>query len=404
MSEPKTMVINCALCDATQTREEVLQAYDQIVINAATVLVSEESTQLLHRYNVNLNAAAVYTVPAGCRPQVQNGRCTISGDRVPEQPTALMVNGALTIQPGSEKALQGYAAILVNGSVSCPESLSGQLPQLQVNGSTVIYPDNAILLKRTFVVDPVFVLRAKNADYFAQRRVVLVDDRLDMASLVAKGVKFLTRQAIVAQPLLEQAISLFDDETEIVVVPQGCAFVNDDLKLTDAAIRKHGTKLYINGNLILTTNSVRSLEQLEYLKVNGTVLLPASLLESFEAVNAEYNDLKVVKGTLVTDRPVIKVGLDALQQEDGLELMDCAAVTLSPDLPPQLIREKLAISDCAVVNCTPEQRDAVEAVSQDVATIQDGTDGDADEGSPLGFLKDIFSGKRKMVNAANYQL
>lgn len=404
MSEPKTMVINCALCDATQTREEVLQAYDQIVINAATVLVSEESTQLLHRYNVNLNAAAVYTVPAGCRPQVQNGRCTISGDRVPEQPTALMVNGALTIQPGSEKALQGYAAILVNGSVSCPESLSGQLPQLQVNGSTVIYPDNAILLKRTFVVDPVFVLRAKNADYFAQRRVVLVDDRLDMASLVAKGVKFLTRQAIVAQPLLEQAIALFDDETEIVVVPQGCAFVNDDLKLTDAAIRKHGTKLYINGNLILTTNSVRSLEQLEYLKVNGTVLLPASLLESFEALNAEYNDLKVVKGTLVTDRPVIKVGLDALQQEDGLELMDCAAVTLSPDLPPQLIREKLAISDCAVVNCTPEQRDAVEAVSQDVATIQDGTDGDADEGSPLGFLKDIFSGKRKMVNAANYQL
>ena len=117
MSEPKTMVINCALCDATQTREEVLQAYDQIVINAATVLVSEESTQLLHRYNVNLNAAAVYTVPAGCRPQVQNGRYTISGDRVPKHPTALMVNGALTIQPGSEKALQGYAAILVNLSL-----------------------------------------------------------------------------------------------------------------------------------------------------------------------------------------------------------------------------------------------------------------------------------------------
>ena len=148
MSEPKTMVINCALCDATQTREETLQAYDQVVINAATVLVSEESAQLLHRYNVSLNAAAVYTVPAGCQPKIQNGRYTISGDRTPERPTALMVNGALTIQPGSQEALRGYAAILVNGSVSCPESLSGQLPQLQVNGSTVIYPDNAILLKR----------------------------------------------------------------------------------------------------------------------------------------------------------------------------------------------------------------------------------------------------------------
>ena len=404
MSEPKTMVINCALCDATQTREETLQAYDQVVINAATVLVSEESAQLLHRYNVSLNAAAVYTVPTGCRSKIQNGRYTISGDQVPDQPIALVVNGTLTIQPGSEKALQGYAALLVNGSVSCPRSLSGLLPQLQVNGSTVIYPDDAILLKRTFVVDPVFVLRAKRADYFAQRRVVLVDDGLDVATLVEKGVKFLTRQAIVAHPLLEQAISLFDDETEIVTVPQGCAFVNDDLKLTDAAIRKQGTKLYVNGNLMLTKDSSRALEQLEYLKVNGTVLLPADLLEPFEALDAEYNDLKVVKGTLVTDRPVIKVGLDALQQEGGLELMDCAAVTLSPELPPQLIRERLAISDCAVVNCTPEQRDAVEAVSQDVAAIQDGTDGDADAGSPLGFLKDLFSGKRKMVNAANYQL
>ena len=403
MSEPKTMVINCALCDATQTREETLQAYDQVIINAATVLVSEQSSQLLHRYNVNLNAAAVYTVPTGCQLKIQNGRYTISGDRTPEHPVALMVNGALTIQPDSGAALQGYAAIIVNGSATCPESLSGQLPQLQVNGSTVIYPDDAILLKRTFVVDPVFVLRAKKADYFAQRRVVLTDDSLDVATLVNKGVKFLTRQAIVAQPLLEQAISLFEDETDIVMVPQGCAFVNDDLTLTDSAIRKHGAKLYVNGNLILTPESDNALTRLEYLKVNGTVLLPVRLQETFEALNAEYNDLKLVKGTLVTDRPTIKVGLDALQQEGGLELMDCAAVTLSPDLPPQLIREKLAISDCAVVNCTPEQRDAVEAVSQDVAAIQDGTDGD-DDASPLGFLKDIFSGKRKMINAANYQL
>ena len=64
MSEPKTMVINCALCDATQTREETLQAYDQVIINAATVLVSEESSQLLHRYNVSLNSACTPFPPA----------------------------------------------------------------------------------------------------------------------------------------------------------------------------------------------------------------------------------------------------------------------------------------------------------------------------------------------------
>lgn len=404
MSEPKTMVINCALCDATQTREETLQAYDQVVINAATVLVSEESSQLLHRYNVSLNSAGVYTVPTGCKQLLHNGRYTISPDSAPQQPTVLMVNGALTIQPGTGDALQNYAAIIVNGSVTCPESLSGHLGQLQVNGSTVIYPDDAILLKRTFVVDKVFVLRARKADYFASRRVVLVDDRLDVAALVNKGVKFLTRQAIVAQPLLEEAISLFGDEVEMIEVPQGCAFVNDDLNLDEGAVRKYGGKLYINGDLILSPDSENALKKLEYLKVNGDVLLPQRLLDTFETLDAEYDTLKLVKGTLISDRPKVKVGLQSLEQGDGVTVIDCAAVTLSPDLPPQLIREKLSISDCAVVNCTPEQRDAVETVSQDVAAIQDGTDGDADTGSPLSFLKDIFSGKRKMVNAANYQL
>ena len=404
--QEKALVINCALCDATRAKAEALEGYDQVEINAATILVSEESAHVLRGDNVSLNAASVLTVPSGCRPVTHNGSYTISGENVPETPTALVVNGALTIQTGAGEALKGYAAILVNGSVTCPESLSGLLDRVQVNGSTTLYPDGAVLLKRTFVVDKVFVLRARRADYFVQRRVVLTDCALDVAVLAEKGVKFLTRQAIVAEPLLEAAIPLFGDEVEITVVPEGCAFVNDDLKLNGAALRKYGDKLYINGDLTLDAASADVLGQVKFLRVNGDVRLPAVLVDAFQDIDAKYDELKVCKGVLISDRIHAKIGRDALEQGDGVSVSDCATVTLAEDITPQMIRKKLEIRDCAQVCCTPEQRDAVEQVSQDVAAIQDGAGEDETQaGSSLGgLLKDVFSGKKKVVNAATYQL
>lgn len=408
-TQGKTLVVNCATCNATQVREETLQAYDHVVINAATILVSEESVLLLHRYNTSLNAASVITVPAGSRLVAHNGHYTIAKSETPAPPTALILNGSLTIEPGA--SLDSYALIQVNGSILCPESLSVQLGRMHVNGSIDCYPDDAVVLKRTFVVDRVFALRARAASYFAARRVVLTDCALDVAGLAQKGARFLTRQAIVAEPLLEAAIPLFGDEAEIIAVPEGCAFVNDDLTLDDKALRKHGSKLYVNGDLTLNAASEEVLRRLEFLRVNGDVRLPAGLVDAFEAIPAEYGELKVVRDVCICDRPFAKVGLAALEEPGGISVWDCAKVALSPDIPAQLIRERLDIRDCAVVKCTPEQRDAVEAVSTDVAAIQDGreeeneTNGFSFGGASLGdMLKDAITGKKKVINAAEYQL
>lgn len=401
--EGQELLINCVLCDATGVKEEVLQAYKQITINAAMVLVSPESAALLHRYPVSLNTTNVYTVPDGCAASVHNGSYTLAGNTAPEHPVALVVNGALTIEPDAEEALKRYPVIVVNGSVTCPESLSGMLGQLQVSGQSTFYPDGAILLKRTFVVDRVFVLRAKRADYFAQKRVVLTDCTLDVPALVEKGVRFLTQQAIVAEPLLEAALPLFGDEVKIQTVPAGCTFVNDDLTLHAAALRKYGSRLYVNGDLTLEPGSQDVLGQVEYLYVNGCVMLPASLEEAFDALDAEYQERKVIRGRRIADRPRARVERNMLEEKDGVSVYDCAEVTLAPDIPAQLILEDLDIQDCAQVNCTPEQRGAVEQVCQNVAGIQDGTE--ESEGNSLGgLLKDVFSGRKKMVNAVSYQL
>lgn len=405
-TQGKTLVVNCACCDATQTQEQTLQAYDQVVINAATVLVSPESAQVLHRCNVSLNCANVVTAPAGTRLVSQNGRYTITGGERSDQPIVLMVNGALTIEPGAGDALKHYVTITVNGSALYPESLAAQVRSIQVNGASECYPDDAILLKRTFVVDRVFLLRAKTANYFAARRVVLTDCALDVASLVKKGVRFLTRTAIIAEPLLEAALPLFGEEVEIIVIPEGCAFVNDDLALDAKALRKYGGKLYINGDLTLDSCSAADLSELVFLRVSGTVRLPARLADAFDSIDAVYGKRKVLRNVCLCDRLHVKVGRAALEREDGVSVCDCGTVTLAKDIPPQLITERLDICDCGAVKCTPEQRDAVEAVCTDVGAIQDdsGETGSEDGLSLGGLLKDVLTGKKQVVNAANYQL
>ena len=72
--------------------------------------------------------------------------------------------------------------------------MSSSMGSLSVNGTTVVYPDDAILLKNTFVVDRAFILRSKSSKYFAQRCVVLIDTDLDVDELVRKEYPLLPIQ------------------------------------------------------------------------------------------------------------------------------------------------------------------------------------------------------------------
>lgn len=399
--ETKTMVINCATCDATQVREETLQAYDKVVINAAVILTSAETAPLLHRYDVSMNAANIVTVPLGTKAACHNGKYTITPADAPTSPTLLMVNGSLVIEPGCEQVLSQYVSITVNGSVIYPRSLSGHLGAIKVNGASECYPDDAVMLKRNFVMDKVFLLRAKNDTlYYAARRVVLTDPALDLSRLSAKGVSFQTAEVVVADSLLEQAIPLFDDEVEFTVVPDGTAFVNDDLTLDTAALRRFGPALYVNGDVTLTDPAVP--EQITYLKAMGSLRLAKALVDRMAGINAAYEHLIPLRANCICDQPTAKVGRALLEHQDGLTVDSCACVTLAEDIPPQLILERLDMIGCATVRCTPLQRAAVECVCKDVAVIQE--IGPDDDLSPISACNDIITGRKKVINAAEYQL
>ena len=58
---------------------------------------------------------------------------------------------------------------------------------MAVNGQIITWPDGAVQLKNTAVLDSTFALRAKPALYWAARCVVMLDPALDVAALAKAG-------------------------------------------------------------------------------------------------------------------------------------------------------------------------------------------------------------------------
>lgn len=404
----KKMIVNCATCDMRNVSEETLQSYEQIVVNSALVLVTSETKELLNRYNVMLNTADVLEVPAGDNVRVnsQNGSYELTADGAPEAGVwaMLMVNGSLTMGEDALEAARAYQRIRVNGSVNMPKSMAGKLTNLSVNGSIETYPDGAIRLRRNAVIDKTFPLRVReNALYWAARRLVFTDPDLDVEKLTDKNVRFASRTALLCESLAEKVTPLLSEDTDILVVPDGTGFVNGYAKVNKRFLKKFGTRLYVNGDLIVESDAAEVLPKIEYLYVNGAAKVPADLVDAFEEIDAHYDELKIVRnwGKIIEDNVRIKVDASLLDKyPTGVLVTDCVMVKIDKDLAPELIMERLNITDCAQVFCTEEQEAAVSAISEDVASI--GAMGDAMSvgemvtGS-LGLNPDL-----KVVNAAEY--
>ena len=404
----KKMIINCGDCDARNVSEETLAAYESIIINAGTVLVTPEAKNLLNRYAVTMNCGDVLELEKDVKLSQVNGSAQIrSSDMVPGR-TYLVVNGSLEIGPNTEKVLQQYAGISVNGSVTCPESMGSYLNMLSVNGSTVCYPDEAVVLKRNAVIDKTFVLRAKKKLYWSAKRMIMVDPELDAAALAAKGATFSTKEVILAQSKVEALIDLIDEQAEIVIVPDGTAVIRDDVELNDMVLKKYGTKLYIIGDLHVPKEAGEALAQLEYLSVQGD----AGVTEQWKELLLEKavqitGDIKILRGRTITDKMSVRISGWMLEQEsDGISVVDCMKVRLDEDIPNRLILERLSVRDCMNVECTPEQESALGAVCEDVMKIGRGDESDLGIGD---ILKGVLGGAKelldtKVINAGDYVL
>ncbi len=370
----KKLIINCATCDTRSVTEETLNAYEKITINCANVIVSPESKALLNAHDVTMNCANVRELEKDVRVQTINGKMQIRSADILAGKTFLTVNGKLDIGPNTQEVLAQYVGITVNGKVTCPESLSGSLGMLNVNGKTVLYPDDAIVLKPDAVIDRTFALRAKERRYWSEKRMIFVDPKLNPETLVTKGATFCAEEVLIAESFVEKLIDSVDEKAEIIIVPDGTAVVLDELKLDGLAVKKYGTKLYILDDVDIDKDSRAQLEQLEYLNIRGDVKVPGELKELLlEKASQIDGDIIIKKGRYISDKVNLRISKAMLELEpDGIQVEDCVTVKLDADIPGELILKNLSLRDCVIIHCTPEQEDMLHLVSEDVGRIETG--------------------------------
>lgn len=397
--EKKKLVINCVACDMRNMKKELLDTYESITVNAAAIFTNSKVQLMTAPYDVQLNCADVIALEEDVEIITQNGLYHIKkGDRIPERKFYLSVNGKVIIENDTEEILKQCVGISINGKLVCPNSMLAALPHMQINGKTESYPDGAVVVSGVFCPDKVFVLRARKADYFASSKVVLADEGLDVQAIVAKGAHFITPKALIAESLLEDAISLFDDEAKIEVLEQGMNYVDDDTELDLNIIRKYGKKLYVDGDVRIEDADV--LEQIEALHVNGTLRVKEALEDAVlqKGDVLQYEKLIVERGTWIANKVSLRVDAKLFERNPGeIHISDVAKVTILPEVTEEQIAERLKLSDCALVSCSPKQRSVVELVSEDVAKISSSQD---EEDGLLGMLKELKG--TKVINTSNY--
>lgn len=369
----KKLKVDAVVLDLRHLTEETLAAYDKCEMEAVFALMNPHAQALLNQYGVKLDVVQSINGEDDVDVSTINGKATLDGTSIPDKKRAMVVNGKLYMKPDGVKALEQYCGIVVNGKLYCPESLvSAVTAKCTVNGKVCIYPDDAVILNSTTKLDKTFLLRAQAKLYWAERMFVAVDPKLDAEALAAKGARFAAPKAVLTESNAKVLAPLFADDTELMILPDGTAVLEDDLELSAGTLRRYGTRLYVAGDVTVPEGAEELLGRMEYLHVAGDVLLPAALEEAFYGIpDLEYGSLRVLLGHAIVGSPRLKLGkamLDLYPQ--GVTCVDCAMVGLEETLEPDVIAKKLRFDGCAMVRCTEAQENAVLAVSKDVAKVQ----------------------------------
>ncbi len=378
MKSTKNLVVNAALCDMTQLSEELLEQYESIQVNAACILQSARSALLTARYGVKQNSACTLTISDQASVTVKNGSYELppSTDLPPH--SVLIVNGNLVIPPQSVPAIQQYEQLLVNGEVFYPDTYTCDI---HVNGTQTVYPASARLIHSDLEPDRIFILRAReNTLYFLTGTLLLTNPELALKELIRKNVTFHCRKALVLESLLEDSLSILDEKTPVTILPDGCRILNGSQVQEASRLSSFGKKIYLNGDL--TFFSARQAEQafagLEYLTVTGTIYLPASFSSSMlSALPGNHKNVVHLKGTPIMQKAEVLIDRSLLEQAaDRLHVLECASVTVSPDVTPQLLKERLILEECALVHCPESLKGTLQLISHDVAQFMDLSDGE----------------------------
>lgn len=379
MGEKKNLKIDAMKCDLRGVTEEVLTQYESISIDAMVICVTEASLALLHKYHVKMDAMSIEKMEEDDPIVVKNGSFVIQPGQEGDKKVNLVVNGHLKVEKGSNEVLKNYKKITVNGHAVYPQSAAEILSSIMsVNGSETVYPDgeNIVLLEGSTEIDRTFLVRAKeNTCYFSMGTVIFLDEKADYGKLAAKNVSIQAPRAIMTEEVLERVGQCLDEKANVELVPDGCIFIKKNEQLDDSFAYRYGTKVYVSGNLDVADKE--ALEQMEFIRVSGNVMVKEELKKGFLRVCKDCGNLLAYRGTLFMGRQELVLDAAMLEEHpEGITIADCISLKLEEDVDIELVKEHLRIFNCINVSCA---RKLVNVISEIAKGCQNIGPDEADE-------------------------
>lgn len=401
----ENLTVNCEICDTRKIREENYGHYNQIILNAYILLVSESSKRILSGLPITINVERTLEIPDDVSFHFVNGDFELNENTFSETNTFLFVDGTLSLQSGSEGLLSSFGEVYVTGDVRIPESMEAFPGKLHADGSLIQIPDHCRELEDVFVMDKYFPIRAaRNGKYYAKDQIKITDPDIDLDSLADKGVSFVTRSVLAREDMLPSLFGMFDETVKFQVIPSDYACLDGDIRLNEALLAQYGSRLYIDGNLFLNEAEAALLSRLEAVKVSGDIFLTSQQKELLKDLVLSCRSLILTKEKILENLPHVTVDSEMLSlPSGGVEIKNSAYIELQESVSPELILEKLSIRNCACVICSPLQASAVRMVGKNIAAVRDGDEANRGADHPiLEMLRKMESSK--MVNAERYEM
>jgi len=363
----KHLRVNSAVFDMVSATPEAIDAYDEIKINCALCLTSTRSKKLLATKRFGVNAAQLVDVGDDENVKVMsfNGFKVLSANmEPPKEPTIVVVNGGLVIEDCDKKSFDQFKGLYINGVAFHPKSLDTS--NFMVNGGMIPYPDGATLLFQGLKLNNTFLKSAVQGSIYSVQGIpsnmddlgrditgkaqqllketgIVAVEPLDLELLANKNIRFDTRWLTVSEDNAEHLMPFVEGYVGVTIIPAGFTIMQGG-QLDRLAVRRFGTRIYVDGDLQIHAEEADALTAVEQLQVSGKVVVADSLADAFFAKCTQYGDVTVYQGEWIAH-----VGSDALVDSELLEQFEEGAtyhfidanVEISVDTSVELLSEKL---------------------------------------------------------------
>jgi len=370
--DQKTKIKNVNILDMRKTAKETLDTIG-FIKNTNVILVSPETAGYLTGIPAkNINTVA--EIPADVEIQTCMSHVTVNASYLSSAPSPrfLLVMGRVIVEPDATLELieAKIAGMVIMGKLICPEAVAGLLQSKAklLMGSTTTYPEGAVLVANSLVLDDAFLDTLDDGSQLVVTGSLRVVDNVTSELIEQKTQALHAHGSILCRQEHALAIkSKLVGSRSMTVIPAGHRLVEGALTLDELTLQTlENEQLFCLGDVIINSDvDSQALDRaLSKLGTLGVILCPIALKDVLKT-KCDMLDNRVVlyEGTLWyvdDDRQLLP---DQFNYIDGLmTIVVRADLKIASDVSPETILERIhKIHNLGDIVCQPEHVSAIEA-------------------------------------------